>query len=58
VELSLERFEFMRDILHFAILELTETKGFQPSPEWICSRLWIQVGEVEKAVERLSQFGL
>jgi uncharacterized protein (TIGR02147 family) len=57
-ELDLERFQIISDWFHFAILELTDVKTFESSPEWISERLGISLTETKAAVERLLDFGL
>jgi uncharacterized protein (TIGR02147 family) len=57
-ELDLERFKIISDWYHFAILELTEVKGFRAEPQWIAKRLSISIAEVELAIQRLLDFGL
>jgi uncharacterized protein (TIGR02147 family) len=57
-EISLEQFKIISDWYHFAILELTETEGFQSSPKWIASRLGISTKEAFEAIQRLLDFGL
>lgn len=43
---------------HFAILELTRLKDFEPKPQWIARRLAISLPEVKAALERLERTGL
>lgn len=57
-ELDLERFQIISDWFHFAILELTDVKDFESSPEWISARLEISLEEAKDAIERLLDFGL
>ncbi len=58
--LSLDRFRAVADWHHFAILELTYLKNFNPDPKWISLRLGGNVNEsqVNDAIERLVRLGL
>jgi uncharacterized protein (TIGR02147 family) len=56
--LSAKRFAVVSDWYHFAILELTELKGFRTEPAWIARKLGISPLEVELAIERLTDLGL
>ena len=56
--LSLEKFAVVRDWYHFAILELTTVRDFEPNAEWIARRLAITVSEATEAVRRLRALGL
>ena len=58
VDLSDEQFSVVADWYHFAILDLTTTKGFQSKAPWIAKRLGISVFEVEMALIRLVKVGL
>jgi len=57
-EISLERFRAISDWYCFALMELTETEGFQSKERWIASRLGISVEEVRAAIRNLMEFGL
>jgi uncharacterized protein (TIGR02147 family) len=57
VDLSLDHFRTISDWYHYAILELTLTKGFQSSPRWIAAQLGISVTEVNLACIRLRKLG-
>lgn len=57
-EIDLERFKIIADWQHFAILELTEVHGFQSDSSWIARKLNIKETVVQKAIERLVDFGL
>ena len=43
---------------HLAILNLTETEGFQSDPAWIGRRLGIHVNKVKAAIERMVRLGM
>jgi uncharacterized protein (TIGR02147 family) len=51
-------FAIIADWQHYAILELTFTKGFKKDPVWIGKRLSIPPSEVRQAVERLLRLEL
>lgn len=55
---DLEIFKLIRNWYHFAILDLSTTKGFQSNFTWIAKRLGISKAEVIDAVERLNNLGL
>ena len=57
-ELSLEYFKIISDWYHFAILELTDTKGFKSEPKWIAKKLGISTLEATSAIERLLRLEL
>ncbi len=57
-ELSLEYFRIIEDWYHFAILELTNIKGFVNEIPWIAKRLGITEIETEMAIKRLKDIGL
>jgi len=52
-QLTLDVFQMIADWYHYAILELTQIEGFQPSTKWISKTLGITVSEANAAVERL-----
>ncbi len=56
--LEIDRFAVIADWYHSAILELTQTKGFQSNPRAIARRLGITVTEVHAAIERLVNVGM
>jgi uncharacterized protein (TIGR02147 family) len=56
--LSKETFLLISEWYHFAILELTYLKSFQPTSEWIAHRLGISLQEASGAVERLRKLNL
>jgi uncharacterized protein (TIGR02147 family) len=57
-ELEEERFRFISDWYHLAILSLLEIPGVQPSPKWIASRIGITVPQASQALRRLGRLGL
>lgn len=54
-ELSLDLFQAIAEWYHYAILELTQVKGFESNPRWVARALGITVSEVNIAVERLQR---
>jgi uncharacterized protein (TIGR02147 family) len=57
-QLTMDAFAVIADWYHYAILELTFTKGFQSSPAWIAKKLKINPLEVKLAIERLKRLEL
>lgn len=53
--LIFDHYQFIADWYHYAILELTAVKAFDPSPRWIAKVLGISVNEVNAAIERLKR---
>ncbi|MGZ3651369.1 MAG: TIGR02147 family protein [Bdellovibrionota bacterium] len=58
--LNEEKFHFISDWLHMAILEMTELSGFRFEAAWIARRLGgtVTTPQVEEALQRLLQLGL
>ena len=56
-EVDLDRFKIVADWYHFAIVEMTDTKGFRSNPSWIAKRLGISESQAECAIRRLMNFG-
>jgi uncharacterized protein (TIGR02147 family) len=58
--LNEEKFHFVSDWMHMAILEMPELAGFRAEPEWIAQRLGGSVtpDQAEEALRRLLQLGL
>ena len=56
--LELDRFRFLSDWYHVAILDLTLLKGFRSDVDWIAHRLGISPLQVKSATERLKRLGL
>jgi uncharacterized protein (TIGR02147 family) len=54
----IEAFRIVADWYHFAILALTNTRGFRSDPIWIARRLGIKPQEAKAALERLLTVGL
>lgn len=52
-----DEFEILSDWIHFAILQLIGTKGFESSPAWIAKRLGVTTVQIEKALGRLTRIG-
>lgn len=55
--LSPDLFYIISDWYHYAILQLTETEGFESSAEWIAKALGIKAAEARKAIDRLKSCG-
>lgn len=51
--LEATQFKIISDWHHYAILELTQTKGFRSNSAWIAKRLGIRTFEAEQAIGRL-----
>lgn len=51
------QFEVMADWLHFALVALMRTEGFQPDPYWIAKRLGVSKEKVLGAIEALKASG-
>ena len=58
LDLEIENFELVSNWLHFAILELTQVRGFKSSSKWISERLGITKAEADDAIDRLLILGL
>jgi uncharacterized protein (TIGR02147 family) len=56
--LDAEKFQFVADWIHMAILEMTELRGFRAEPGWIAARLGVELTEAEEALVRLRKLGL
>ena len=56
--LEVEAFKAISDWHHYAILELSFTKGFKADPKWIAERLGISSFEASQAIERLKSLEL
>lgn len=56
--LELDHFQAISDWYHFAILELTYTKNFQPSIKWVAKSLGIHPVLVSQAIGRLTRLKL
>jgi transcriptional regulator with XRE-family HTH domain len=56
--LDSELFESIADWHHYAILELIQTRNFEPSVSWVAGRLNLPILTVESAVERLQKIGM
>ena len=56
-EVELERFQIISDWHFFAILELSETRGFDSSPAWIARRLGLSVEKTQEAIQILLDHG-
>jgi uncharacterized protein (TIGR02147 family) len=59
-EMKLEEFRLISHWVHFALLEMTELKGFRFDPDWIAAHLDPPVtkSEISSAWERLVRLGL
>ena len=56
--LELDRFKFLSEWYHVAVLDLTTVEGFKPSFDWIAAELSISRHQAETAVTRLQRLGL
>lgn len=58
--LELDRLRALADWTHFAVLEMTELKGFRPDPRWISLRLGgsVKPSQASDIIERLLRLGL
>lgn len=57
LELSADQFQLISKWHHFALLSLSETKGFVADPLWVAKRLGIPYPEAERTLERLERLG-
>lgn len=58
VQLDMDAYHSIADWYYFAILSLSETKGFREDPRWIAKRLNIKVPEAMNAIKRLERMGM
>lgn len=56
--IALDKFQFISDWYHLAILELVETPFFREDPKWIAGALRISPAEAASAVDRLLRLEL
>jgi uncharacterized protein (TIGR02147 family) len=56
--MTLETFKVIADWYHFAILEMTEIKGFESDASWVAKRLHLPKLLVKDAIQRLKNVGL
>jgi len=56
--LELDRFKFLSEWYHIAILDLTLVEGFKTDNNWIANQLQITTEQVTQAVLRLERLGL
>ena len=56
--LAAHTFSLIADWWHYAILNLTTTKGFRSDPAWISRRLGITPSRTREAIARLLELGL
>lgn len=57
-QLQSEEFKIIQDWYNYVILELTNIEGFEPSAEWISTKLSISEAEAQLALERLVKLNL
>lgn len=57
-QLKIEEFKIIQDGYNFAILELVNLEGFEPTGEWISNKLNINEQEAQMAIERLLTLNL
>ena len=55
---GLDEFRIIADWYHYAILELTFSKGFKPDPRWVAKELNISITEAKLAIERMLELDL
>lgn len=53
IDMSFDIFNIIADWHHIAILDLTQTEGFQSDPKWISSQLGISIIDAQSAIDRL-----
>lgn len=56
--LSMDAFTVISDWYHYAIMDLTQIKGFKSEPQWIAAKLDISPLEAKLAIERLLRLGM
>jgi len=56
--LELEKFKYISEWYHLALIELMEIKGFISDPKWIAKKLDIKHDQVIMAIKRLHYLGL
>jgi len=56
-QIALDTFAVISDWHHYAILELTQVKGFQSNPDYISKKLGVTKSEINFAIERLKRLG-
>lgn len=54
---ALDEFRAIADWYHYALLELTHLKDFEPDLKWVARALGIRVAEARVAMERLERLG-
>ncbi|MBO9665662.1 MAG: TIGR02147 family protein [Bdellovibrio sp.] len=57
LSLTDDEFDHLSEWHHFAILELSKTESFDPSPKKIAQRLGLHIEEVRAALSRLERLG-
>lgn len=58
LELKQDEFQLVAEWYHFALVELSDIKGFKADPRWVARRLRISIHEAEVAIKRLVRIGL
>ena len=56
--LELDKFKFISEWYHVALMEIMEIKGFISDPQWIARRLSISQEKAQMAIRRLLSLGL
>lgn len=56
-ELNQDSFQLIADWFHFAILELTTVRGFQPNSRWVARKLGLSQIAAQEAIDRLIRLG-
>lgn len=52
------QFSLMKDWYYLAVVELSQGKGFKKCPEWVATKLGIEIEEAVVCLNRLSELGL
>lgn len=56
--IELEKFRFLSDWIHYALMELTYVSGFQDDTKWMSQQLGRNEDDVQDALDRLLYLGL
>lgn len=55
---DMDQYHLISEWYYFAILSLSEIKGFQDDPKWVAQRLNIQIRQARRALETLERLNL
>lgn len=58
LRLTADQFHLISDWVHYAVLNLIQTRGFKAKPQWIAGRLGITESRARGALERLERLEL